>query len=698
MDDRKQQERRPAGGSTAPAAGSTPEPADERPWELPEYVHERELGAGASGRVVLARHRATGTPVAVKYLHSAAGTAVLRAEAEVLAGLDSPHVTRLYEYVEGERGAAIVMELVDGIALRELLRAEGATTPEAALVVLKGSLLGLAAAHSAGVVHRDYKPANVLVDTAGTSKLVDFGIAVPSGDERDVSGTPAYMPPEQWAGRPASPAGDVYAATVTFFECLTGARPYGGTTFAELAVQHTEAPIPAELTPDPVRPLILSGLAKDPGSRPDSATALLAELEAVAAAGYGPGWEEKGRLDLTALVALLALLLPGAGGAVGAVGGTSLAHTALGGGSAALDSSTGGSSAVHSSAIQSAAPQSSAGTGAAPAAVVRETLIRRAARTGTRGKALTGVAAGALTLATLAGMAVAGAVDGDSRTVVGGVAPEATTSIGPFDPAGAASPFASPAATEGQDSPGPGPSDPSATPAPDGSTSGAPGSGASSTGPSSPGASSTGPGGRSTGPSVAPTGRTSPGTPPGSGAPGTARPPLPPGSAAPSSGPAVPGSVPPSSAPPATVPATGPVVAPSSATPAGPASTTPSPTLTVLPTRTVAPTIAVTSVNLDSLACAGRWSTTATVTVVAQGAATGSLTLTWFHTLGERTVDVATDTVAVHDGRATVSRTHDFTSADTFPTWGVRIGTAPAAARPGRTSDTVSAFLCDPPR
>ncbi|MFE6748306.1 protein kinase [Kitasatospora purpeofusca] len=699
MDDRKQQEHRPAGGRTAPVAASTPEPADERPWELPEYVHERELGAGASGRVVLARHRATGTPVAIKYLHSAAGTAALRAEAEVLAGLDSPHVTRLYEYVEGERGAAVVMELVDGIALRELLRAEGATTPEAALVVLKGSLLGLAAAHGAGVVHRDYKPANVLVDTAGTSKLVDFGIAVPSGDERDVSGTPAYMPPEQWAGRPASPAGDVYAATVTFFECLTGARPYGGTTFAELAVQHTEAPIPAELTPDPVRPLILSGLAKDPGARPDSATALLAELEAVAAAGYGPGWEEKGRLDLTALVALLALLLPGAGGAAGAVGGTSLAHTALGGGeSAALDSSTGGSSiggssTGGSSAVRSAASQSSAGTGAAPAAVVRATLIRRAARTGTRGKALTGVAAGALTLATLAGMAVAGAVDGDSRTVVGGVAPEATTSIGPFDPAGAVSPFAPPAAPGGQDTPAPGPSDPSAAPTPDASTPGATTSGAPS-----PGVTSTGPGGRSTGPAAAPTGRTSPGTPPGSGTPGTARPPLPPGSAAPSSGPAAPGSVPPSSAPPATVPSTGPAVTPTSATPAGPTGTTPPPSPTVLPTRTVAPTIAVSSVNLDSLACAGRWSTTATVTVVAQGAATGSLTLTWFHTLGERTVDVATDTVAVHDGRATVSRTHDFTSADTYPTWGVRIGTAPAAAKPGRTSDTVSAFLCDPPR
>lgn len=157
---------------------------------------------------MLAHHRETGTPVAIKYLHDRVGKTALRAEAEVLSRIGSPHITRLYEYVEGAEGSAIVMELVDGIALRDLLRAEGATTAQAALVGLKGSLLGLAAAHEAGVVHRDYKPANVLVDTAGTSKLVDFGIAVESGEDRDVSGTPAYMPPEQWAGRPASPAGD----------------------------------------------------------------------------------------------------------------------------------------------------------------------------------------------------------------------------------------------------------------------------------------------------------------------------------------------------------------------------------------------------------------------------------------------------------------------------------------------------------
>ncbi|MGV9271411.1 serine/threonine-protein kinase, partial [Kitasatospora sp. NPDC003701] len=527
MDNGKQQDGRRTGSGAAPAGGApsvegasadgasvvaspadgasvvaspadapqdrAPEIEDERPWEIPDYLHERELGAGASGRVVLAHHRATGHPVAIKYLHSAAGTPALREEAEVLAAVDSPHVTRLYEYVEGERGAAIVMELVDGIALRDLLRAEGATTPEAALVVLKGSLLGLAAAHRAGVVHRDYKPANVLVDVAGTSKLVDFGIAVPSGDDRDVSGTPAYMPPEQWAGRPASPAGDVYAATVTFFECLTGTRPYDGATVAELAVQHTEAPIPAELAPDPVRPLILAGLAKDPHARPGSAADLVEELEAVASAAYGPQWEERGRLDLTALVALLALLLPGAGGAAG---GTSLAHTALAGGTA-------------------------------PAAAVRETLVRapavpataarRGARLGSRGKALAGVVAGTLTLATLAGMAMAGAADGGARTVVGGASPEATTTLGAADPTGGPSP----AASSATDLPSAEPSAPSASPS---ATSGSP----------------------SAAPSATPTGKTptTKGAPPATGAPGSGAPSAPPGGAAPT---AAPPSAPPAS-------------------------------------------------------------------------------------------------------------------------------------------------------
>jgi serine/threonine-protein kinase len=305
-------------------------------WTVPGYRHERELGAGATGRVILARHEATGTPVAIKYLvrslHSAADfRAEYRAEAVLLGELHSQHVTKLYEYVESDQGAAIVMELVEGLALRELLRSEGATTPEAALVVLKGSLLGLAAAHEAGVVHRDYKPENVLVTPQGVSKLVDFGIAARSGDTGAAAGTPLYMAPEQFSGLPAQPPTDVYAATATFFECVTGSRPYTGTTVMELMIQHTQSPIPDELAPEQVRPLIRTGLAKEPHDRPASAAAFVEALEEVARAGFGEDWEERGQRKLATLVAMLPLLLLGGTPSVPSAT-TSLATTDLGSG------------------------------------------------------------------------------------------------------------------------------------------------------------------------------------------------------------------------------------------------------------------------------------------------------------------------------------------------------------------------------
>src|SRR5690349_4891464 len=197
--------------------------------EVLGYRAVRELGGGATGRVALATHEPTGTPVAIKYLSAellGSQLAAFRAEARLLCGLDSPNVVRLWEYVEESSRAAIVMELVNGVTLREMLGRQGPTEPEAALCVLKGSLLGLAAAHAAGVVHRDYKPENVLIDVAGQSKLADFGIATRAGRSVDVSGTPSYMAPEQWRGEPAGPASDIYAATATFVECLTGRPPF----------------------------------------------------------------------------------------------------------------------------------------------------------------------------------------------------------------------------------------------------------------------------------------------------------------------------------------------------------------------------------------------------------------------------------------------------------------------------------------
>ena len=240
-------------------------------WDVPGYTGVKVLGSGGFGEVVLARHDASGTQVAIKYLRQnlladPEFAELFRAEAAVLASLDDPNVVRLYEYVESPAGAAIVMELVDGVSLRDILARQGKTTAEAALVVLQGSLLGLAAAHRRGVVHRDYKPENVLINGDGTSKLTDFGIAARAGDSPIPAGTLVYAPPEQFGGSPATPASDVYAATATFYECLTGRPPFTGDTVGRLLYQHLSEPVPLDPVPGPLRPLVAAGLAKDPGA------------------------------------------------------------------------------------------------------------------------------------------------------------------------------------------------------------------------------------------------------------------------------------------------------------------------------------------------------------------------------------------------------------------------------------------------
>ena len=301
-------------------------------WSVPGYTGLKTLGSGGFGDVVLARHDGSGTLVAIKYLRremlsDARFAEMFRSEAAVLASMDDPHVVRLYEYIESPSGAAIVMELVDGVSLRQILARQGGTTPEAALVVLHGSLLGLAAAHARGVVHRDYKPDNVLVDGDGASKLTDFGIAAPAGDRSATGGTLAYAPPEQFAGGSASPAGDVYAATATFFECLTGRPPFRGDTAAALLYQHLSQPVPVDAVPEPVRPLVAAGMAKQPEDRPPDATTFVAVLNEVATGAYGPDWYERGRSHLAEAALLLAALWPSGGSP--AVQGTTVEQVPL---------------------------------------------------------------------------------------------------------------------------------------------------------------------------------------------------------------------------------------------------------------------------------------------------------------------------------------------------------------------------------
>ena len=283
-------------------------------WTVPGYTQLKDLGSGGFGRVVLARHHAAGVLVAIKYLRAdllgdAMFAEMFRGEATALASIEDPNVVRLYEYVESPDGAAIVMELVEGVSLREILAHQGATTAEAALIVLQGSLLGLAAAHQRGVVHRDYKPENVLVDGEGASKLTDFGLAARTGDRPIPAGTLRYVAPEQIAGAPASPAGDVYAATATFYECLTGHPPFSGEP-DDLLRQHNTEPVPLEPLPEPLRPLVATGMAKDPESRPADAASLVTELNTIASRAYGQDWERRGRSHLGEAALLLAALWP----------------------------------------------------------------------------------------------------------------------------------------------------------------------------------------------------------------------------------------------------------------------------------------------------------------------------------------------------------------------------------------------------
>jgi serine/threonine-protein kinase len=288
-------------------------------WTVPGYTEERLLGHGVSGRVVAAVNDATGRRVAIKYFDASlvkdpGFLSVFRSEAERLKSLDAAHMVRLFDFVEqpGE-SAAVVTELVDGVSLREVITRRGPLSAVAALVVLKDSLVALAAAHSRRVPHRDLKPDNVLIDASGWCTLTDFGVAVKADRQMAAPGSPAYMAPELWNGAPNVPATDVYAATVTFCESLTGKPPFSGRP-GQLRHQHESVPVPLDRFHEPLRDLIAWGMAKNPADRPRSTRSFLNELGARAAAAYGPSWEDEGRRELADRVAALLPLLAGAAG------------------------------------------------------------------------------------------------------------------------------------------------------------------------------------------------------------------------------------------------------------------------------------------------------------------------------------------------------------------------------------------------
>jgi serine/threonine-protein kinase len=253
-------------------------------WVVPGYTEVRELGRGTTGRVMLAWHDPTGTPVAIRYLSDELHDdedflRTFHVEAHRLTEIDSPHLARCYEYVETGDGAAMVMEFVDGAPLAAILARGGPVGPEAALAVLKGSLLGLAAAHDRGVLHRHHRPSNILIDTEGRSKLTELALAPRTSTSRS-----PYLAPERAEGGPATIRSDLYAAAAVFHECLVDSP--GG-------------------VPAPLLQLAAAGVADDPAKRPADATAFLIEVEATAIAWYGADWDERGRDELASWVAWL---------------------------------------------------------------------------------------------------------------------------------------------------------------------------------------------------------------------------------------------------------------------------------------------------------------------------------------------------------------------------------------------------------
>ncbi|MBX3259833.1 MAG: serine/threonine protein kinase, partial [Labilithrix sp.] len=291
---------RPADARGAAGLRSSPHVAPIAPGDrVARYVVERELGRGGMGVVFAAFDPALQRKVALKVVrgddddHSA--QARMTREARAMASLAHPNVVTIHDVGELPDGQIfLAMELVDGQTLRALMR--GPQPIDQALDLFTQAGRGLAAAHAAGLVHRDFKPDNVLVGRDGRVRVTDFGLVRPSPDQAvslasggpltaagSILGTPAYMAPEQHVGIPASARADQFAFAVALYEALTGKRPFTGTSYDEIRtakLHGARAPWPAELAiPEAVRAGTDRALARDPEERYATMPELLAVLD-----------------------------------------------------------------------------------------------------------------------------------------------------------------------------------------------------------------------------------------------------------------------------------------------------------------------------------------------------------------------------------------------------------------------------------
>jgi len=249
------------------------------------------LGRGGMGEVYRADDLKLGQPVALKFLPRAlASDPVWRerffTEVRITRQLSHPNICRVYDIEEFEGQHFLSMEYIDGEDLASLIKRIGYLPNEKALEIARQLASGLAAAHDRGVLHRDLKPANIMIDGHGRVRITDFGLAIAAGDETqaaEIFGTPAYMAPEQFAGKGASVRSDIYALGLVLYEICCGKRAFMGTTFAEIRQQKEgQTPTaPSEIREglDPVvERLIMRCIEGDARARPASVAQLTVSL------------------------------------------------------------------------------------------------------------------------------------------------------------------------------------------------------------------------------------------------------------------------------------------------------------------------------------------------------------------------------------------------------------------------------------
>ncbi len=274
------------------------------------YRLDERIATGGMGDVWRATDTVLSRRVAVKVLLPALVSdpdfiARFRAEAQMMAALRHPGIVQVYDSGEddldtGGRADYLVMEYVDGEPLSRRITEQGRLGAATTMPLIAQAAQALQAAHLAGIVHRDVKPSNLLVQSDGTVVLVDFGVARSAAatgitSANQVPGTALYMAPEQAAGRPVSGATDIYALGAVAYHCLAGQTPFRGNTSLEVAVKQLqdEPPTLPDDVPAPVAAVIMRALAKDPDERYPSAEAF-AEAVRNAAADLPDGGDPVG--------------------------------------------------------------------------------------------------------------------------------------------------------------------------------------------------------------------------------------------------------------------------------------------------------------------------------------------------------------------------------------------------------------------